>query len=89
MVLVQAKIGIICQNLIIGEGGEGKKRLVDLRRLSLMASPQVKMTSDSASVLCVRTIIVHPATRKSTIAHTVIQVVEISCQILMIGSTWT
>ena len=24
------------------EGGEGKKRLVDLRRSSLMASPQVK-----------------------------------------------
>ena len=43
MVLVQPKIGIICQNLIIGgEEGEGKKRLVDLRRSSLMASPQVK-----------------------------------------------
>ena len=25
-----------------GEGEEGEKRLVDLRRLSLMASPQVK-----------------------------------------------
>ena len=40
--LVQPKIGIICQNLTIGEEEEGKKRLVDLRRLSLMASPQVK-----------------------------------------------
>ena len=27
-----------------GEGEEGEKRLVDLRRSSLMASPQVKMT---------------------------------------------
>ena len=37
-------MGIICQNLTIREeeGEEGKKRLVDLRRLSLMASPQVK-----------------------------------------------
>ena len=38
--LVKPKIVIICQNLIIGE--EGKKRLVDLRRSLLMASPQVK-----------------------------------------------
>ena len=44
--LVQPKIGIICQNLTIGEEEEGgKKRLVDLRRLSLMASPQVKMNT--------------------------------------------
>ena len=38
-----------CQNLTIGEegeGGGGKKRLVDLRRSSLMASPQVKRGRD-------------------------------------------
>ena len=42
--LVQPKIGIICQNLTIGGGGEEEKRLVDLQRLSLMASPQVIRT---------------------------------------------
>ena len=41
--LVNPKVVIICQILIIGEGEGGKKRLVDLRRSSLMASPQVKI----------------------------------------------